>query len=191
VGIAIDTVSIANAMDVRGMLYEAYALTVEVITMAATVLLFVETCAPGDELAARAWASSSQARVLLEILARQNCAAARCLESLNVSQARSTSNSSLQHDAISLREVALQLTDTSPAAPLHQSRRRFGCRFEFPTVPTSTSTSAYAGPASVPASPASARVSLHRHTGLCDDAGPGLGFLPRQLQRRASDLRPD
>lgn len=84
-GAAVDTVAIATAMDGRAMLYEAHALTVDVLTMAATVLLFVQTCAPGDELATRARISSGQARVLLEILARQNCAAARCLEALTVS----------------------------------------------------------------------------------------------------------
>lgn len=84
VQIALDVVSIADAMHARGMLYEAYALTVDVVAMAATVLLFTQICAPGDALAARARAGSDRAQFLLETLARQNCAAARCLKSLTV-----------------------------------------------------------------------------------------------------------
>lgn len=75
-------------MDSRAMLYEAYAFTVDVVAMAATVLLFTERCAPGDDLAVRARASSGRAHTLLQTLAQQNCAAARCLESLTVGYRR-------------------------------------------------------------------------------------------------------
>lgn len=82
---AIDAVCIAEAMSAQGMLCEAYALTVDVIAIAATTLLVVELGAPGGMLAARAKSSSRKAKVLLEILARHNCSAARCLDSLTVS----------------------------------------------------------------------------------------------------------
>lgn len=118
VGAAVDAVAIANAMDGRAMLYEAYALTVEVLTMAATVLSFVETCEPGDELAARARVSNSQARVLLETLARQSCAAALCLESLNVSSFSSFHDEKQAHGAIrSLSRLSFQL-NSARVAPL-------------------------------------------------------------------------
>lgn len=85
---AMEAVAIAEAMESRGMFREAYALTVDILAMAATSLLVVELGAPGDYMADRARMYSKKANVLLEILARQSCAAARCLESLNVSASK-------------------------------------------------------------------------------------------------------
>jgi hypothetical protein len=82
---AIEAIRIADAMEAQGMLYEAYAITVDIFAMAATSLLVVELGAPGDVLATRAKSSSSNAKSLLENLASRNCSAARCLESLTVS----------------------------------------------------------------------------------------------------------
>ena len=67
------------------MLYEAYAFTIDVLVMAATSLLVVDLMPPGDTLAAYAKVSSLKAKVLLEKLALQNCAAARSLDGLAVS----------------------------------------------------------------------------------------------------------
>jgi hypothetical protein len=75
-------------MYTQAMLYEAYALTNDVIAMAATSLLVVELMPPGDAgdiLAAHAKSSSWKAKAILESLASRSCAAARCLDSLNVS----------------------------------------------------------------------------------------------------------
>jgi hypothetical protein len=82
---AIETVRLAEAMEDQGMLYEAYAFTIDLIAMASTSLLVVELGAPGDVSVARVKPSSKKAKMLLERLALRNCAAARCLESLTVS----------------------------------------------------------------------------------------------------------
>ena len=85
---AIETIRVAEMMDARGILYEAYAFTNDVIAMAATSLLVVELMPPGDAgdaLAAHAKSSSWKAKAILESLASRSCAAARCLDSLNVS----------------------------------------------------------------------------------------------------------
>lgn len=69
----------------RNMLNEAYALTVEVLVMAATSLLVVELGAHADGVIDRVRKSSRKARQLLETLSRESCSAAGCLESLRVS----------------------------------------------------------------------------------------------------------
>jgi hypothetical protein len=69
---AIEAVRLAEVMDAQGILYEAYAFTVDLGT-------------PGDVSVSRVGSSSRKAKVLLESLALKNCAAARCLESLMVS----------------------------------------------------------------------------------------------------------
>jgi hypothetical protein len=81
---AIKAVHVAHAMETQGVLYEACALTVDTVVMAATSLLVVELGARGDALANRAKSSSGKAKALLENLALRNCSAARCLESLSV-----------------------------------------------------------------------------------------------------------
>jgi hypothetical protein len=82
---AIEAVRLAEVMDAQGILYEAYAFTVDLVAMAATSLLVVELGTPGDVSVSRVGSSSRKAKVLLESLALKNCAAARCLESLMVS----------------------------------------------------------------------------------------------------------
>jgi hypothetical protein len=82
---AIETVRLAEVMETQGVLYEAYAFTIDLIAMASTSLLVVELGAPGDLSIARVKSSSKNAKMLLERLALRNCAAARCLESLTVS----------------------------------------------------------------------------------------------------------
>jgi hypothetical protein len=82
---AIEAVRLAEVMDTQGILYEAYAFTVDLAATAATSLLVIELGAPGDVSVARVRSSSKKAKVLLESLALRNCAAARCLESLIVS----------------------------------------------------------------------------------------------------------
>lgn len=82
---AIETIWVAEIMHTQGTLHEAYALTVDVIAMAATTLMVVELGASRDELTSRVMSSSKKAKYILELLALQNCAAARCLESLAVS----------------------------------------------------------------------------------------------------------
>lgn len=72
------------------MLREAYLLTVDTLAMAATSLLVVGLGAPGDPSAVRAKSSGRKAKRLFEILAWQNPAAARCLESLIVSNLPAT-----------------------------------------------------------------------------------------------------
>lgn len=83
---AIEAVHIAEAMEARGLLHEAYAFTIDVVVMAATSLLVTELGASNDALTVRAKDSSKKAKALLEMLALKNCAAARCLDSLAVSQ---------------------------------------------------------------------------------------------------------
>ena len=82
---AIEAVHIAEMMEARDMLYEAYAFTNDVIAMAATSLLVVELMPPGDTLVTHAKSSSWKAKAVLEKLALRSCTAARCLESLLVS----------------------------------------------------------------------------------------------------------
>lgn len=82
---AIETVTIAEALEVQRMLYEGYAFAVDVVAMAAISLLVVELGAPDGSLAARAASSSRKAKVLLEVLALRSCSAAHCLTSLTVS----------------------------------------------------------------------------------------------------------
>lgn len=82
---AIEAVHIAEMMEAHGILYEAYAFTIDIIAMAATSLLVVELIPPGDLLASHAKKSSWKAKALLENLALRSCAAARCLDSLLVS----------------------------------------------------------------------------------------------------------
>ena len=82
---AIETIHIAESMEARGILYEAYAFTIDVIAMAATSLLVVELMPPGDALADHAKRNSWKAYALLETLALRSCAAARYLDSLLVS----------------------------------------------------------------------------------------------------------
>lgn len=87
VDFAIQAVRIAQALDARGMLNEAYPLTVDVLAIAATTLLVVELRAPKDVAAEIPRKTSRSAKTLLEGLAQHNNAAARCLESLLVGAA--------------------------------------------------------------------------------------------------------
>lgn len=82
---AIQAICIAERMAERGMLNEGYALTVDVLVMAATSLLVVELGAHDDGVTDRVRKSSRKARRLLEILSQKSCSAAGCLESLRVS----------------------------------------------------------------------------------------------------------
>lgn len=82
---AIQAVRTAEALDIRNMFHEAYALTVDVLAMAAVTLLVVELGAPDDGTADTVGRTSRNAKSLLEGLAQQNRTAARCLESLTVS----------------------------------------------------------------------------------------------------------
>lgn len=79
-----DAVRIAETMAERGILHEAYSLTVDVLVMAATVLLVVELGAPDNDMADRVRESSRKTKTLLETLGRKNRAASKCLESLKV-----------------------------------------------------------------------------------------------------------
>jgi hypothetical protein len=117
---AIEAVRLAEVMDAQGILYEAYAFTVDLVAMAATSLLVVELGAPGDVSVACVRSSSRKAKVLLESLALRNCAAARCLESLIVSIIHILGNrrSSRSLDTFS----AFQLT--SSTAAIRQGRLR-------------------------------------------------------------------
>lgn len=81
---AISAVRTAEELDDRMMLDEAYALTIDVLAMAATTLLVVELGSPLDETARVVRTSSATAKALLEKLAPSNAAAAKCLESLKV-----------------------------------------------------------------------------------------------------------
>ena len=81
---AIQAVRTAEALDIRGMLNEAYPLTVDVLAMAATSLLVVELGAPEDGMADTVRRTSKNAKTLLEGLAQKNNTAAQCLESLTV-----------------------------------------------------------------------------------------------------------
>lgn len=82
---AIEAVCIAETMAEREMFSEAYALTVDVLAMAATSLLVVELGAADDGVADRVRESSQKAKTLLETLSQKSCSAAGCLESLKVS----------------------------------------------------------------------------------------------------------
>jgi hypothetical protein len=82
---AIDAICVAEAMAEQNMLSEAYALTVDVLVMAATTLLVVELGDPDNCMADRVRESSRKAENLLRTLSHQNCSAAGCLESLKVS----------------------------------------------------------------------------------------------------------
>lgn len=82
---SIQAVRTAEALDIRGMLNEAYSLTVDVLAMAATTLLLVELGAPDSGTAETARRTSGKAKALLEGLAQKNSTAAQCLESLTVS----------------------------------------------------------------------------------------------------------
>ena len=83
---AIQAVRAAEALDIRGMLHEAYALTVDVLAIAATTLLVVQLGAPNDDTADAVVSTSRTAKTLLEGLAEKNSTAAQCLESLMVSK---------------------------------------------------------------------------------------------------------
>jgi hypothetical protein len=116
---AMEAVSIAEAMAERGVLYEAYSLTVDVVVMAATALLVVELGAPDNGMADRVQESSRKAKTLLETLARKNCAAARCLESLKVRL------SSVQHQDKTVRGSASMSECTANLQqPLYESVAR-------------------------------------------------------------------
>jgi hypothetical protein len=81
---AIQAVRIAYALEAQGMFNEAYALTVDVLAIAATTLLAVESRAPANVSAEVLRKCSRDARTLMVGLALQNNAAARCFESLTV-----------------------------------------------------------------------------------------------------------
>jgi hypothetical protein len=80
---AVQAVRIAQGLDAQGMLNEAYALTVDVLALAATTLLAVELRAP-EHIAAKVLRTSRHSKALMEGLAQHSNAAARCLESLMV-----------------------------------------------------------------------------------------------------------
>jgi hypothetical protein len=82
---AIEAVCIAGRLEDQRMLHEAYPLIVDVLVMAATVLLVVELGAPDNSMADRVRESNREAKTLLETLARRNRSAAGSLESLKVS----------------------------------------------------------------------------------------------------------
>ena len=84
---AIEAVHIADALQARGMLNEAYALTMDVLAMAAISLLVVELGAPtnGNCVVDVVKRASRHAKTLLDALAKTNITAAQCLESLMVS----------------------------------------------------------------------------------------------------------
>lgn len=82
---AIDAICIAEAMAERDMLSEAYALTVDVLVMAAITLLVVELGDPDNCMADHVRESSRKSENLLRALSQQSCSAAGCLESLKVS----------------------------------------------------------------------------------------------------------
>lgn len=82
---AISAVRTAEVLAERGMLYEAYALTVDVLVMAATTLLVVELGGPLDTMAETVRRTNLSAKSLLESLAHKNWSATKCLESLSVS----------------------------------------------------------------------------------------------------------
>lgn len=84
--VAIQAVRTAEALDIRGLLNEAYPLTVDVLAIAATCLLVVELGAPSDITADTVRRTSKNAKTLLQGLALRNSTAAQCLESLAVSQ---------------------------------------------------------------------------------------------------------
>ena len=67
------------------MFNEAYALTVDVLAIAAITLLIVELSAPNDGTVDTVRRTGRNAKSLLEGLAQKNRTAARCLESLTVS----------------------------------------------------------------------------------------------------------
>ena len=83
---AIKAVRTAEELDRRRMLNEAYALTVDVLAIAATSLLVVELGAPDDDMAETVVRTSKTAKTLLEGLAEKNSTTAQCLESLIVSK---------------------------------------------------------------------------------------------------------
>ena len=85
VAAAISAVWTAQELDNRGMLDEAWCLTVDVLAMAATTLLVVGLGSPLESTTHAVRESSSAAKALLEKLASRNASAARCLESLAVS----------------------------------------------------------------------------------------------------------
>ena len=68
---AIQAVRTAEALDIRGMLNEAYALTVDVLAIAATTLLVVELGAPNDGRAETVVRTSRTAKALLEVSQRR------------------------------------------------------------------------------------------------------------------------
>lgn len=82
---AVEAICIAEIMTERDMFNEAYALTVDVLVMAATSLLVVELGAPDDGVSDCVRESSRKAQTLLEALSQKSCSAAGCLESLKVS----------------------------------------------------------------------------------------------------------
>ncbi len=81
---AVLAVLTVETLGAHGMLYEAHALTVDILTMAATALLVVELGDPEGSLRVRVHNTSNIARVLLGGLAQTNSAAYQCLESLLV-----------------------------------------------------------------------------------------------------------
>ena len=121
----------ANVLESRGMLNEAYALTVDVLAMAAVILLVVElgglTCPTMETVRV----TSRNAKTLLECLAQRNCAAAQCLESLMVSKAQDVQLQWSWYATLTfLRAMATDLCSLSTVAScnlrrphLHQSKR--------------------------------------------------------------------
>ena len=87
---AIQAVRTAEALDSQSSFYEAHALTVDVLAMAATALLVAQLRASTGVGEANIQRTSGLARTLLERLAQHNSAASQCLESLTVSKAIST-----------------------------------------------------------------------------------------------------
>lgn len=82
---AVQAVQTAEALNGRGMLNEAYALTVDVLVVAATTLLAAQLGDPEDGSFLMMRSTSRTAKTLLEGLAKRNSAAAQCLESLRAS----------------------------------------------------------------------------------------------------------
>ena len=81
---AIHAINIAEALHIRSELPEGYCLTIDVLVMAAVILLVAQLGAPAYSAYSAVESSSQVAQTLLQSYAAESVAAAQCLESLKV-----------------------------------------------------------------------------------------------------------
>lgn len=116
VDVAIQTIRTAEELRSRGMLFEAYVFTMDVLAMAATVLLVMQLGGSSDGRAETIRRASRTAKALLEWLATRNNIAQQCLEALQVSREANESEPQTDRESQPVYQSIDQISPASNAA---------------------------------------------------------------------------